>query len=107
MTTGDDRDVGRALREAVPPAEVPDGLAERAFRAAMAAAPAPFADRFVVSARRAALVGAIASALVWGGLLLRGPAAPEPTATAAASAQLDPAEEALSLWAGEEFAGGE
>ena len=91
----------RDLRAAVSPAEMPPGLAERAFRAAMAAASAPFADRFVVTARRAALVGAIATALVWGGLLLRG--APEPTA----SAQLDPAEAALAVWAGEEVPGGD
>ena len=98
----DDHPIGRALREAVPPAQVPAGLADRAFRAAMATAPAPFTDRFVLTARRTALVGAIATALVWGGLLLRGPA---PDATA--SAQLDPAEAALSLWTGEEVTGGD
>jgi hypothetical protein len=54
-----------------------------------------------VTARRAALACAIATALVWGGLLLRG--APEPTA----SAQLDPAEAALAVWAGEEVPGGD
>lgn len=101
-----DREVDEAagaLRRAVAPAAVPPGLAERAFRAAMAAAPRPFADRFVVSARRTALVGAVATLLVWGGLLLRG-GAPEP---AAASAALDPAEAVLSLWVGEEAAGDE
>ena len=87
----------RDLRAAVSPAAVPPGLAERAFRAAMAAASAPFADRFVVTARRAALVGAIATALVWGGLFLRGPS----DGRASASAQLDPAEAALAVWAGE------
>jgi hypothetical protein len=102
--TPDDGELARALKGAVPPARVPDGLAARAFRAAMAAAPDPFADRFVMSARRTVLVGAIAAALVWGGLLLRGPAAPDPTT---ASAQLDPAEAALSLWAGEEPTGGD
>jgi hypothetical protein len=108
MTTRDPDEIGRALRQVVPRAEVPAGLADRAFRAAMAAAPDPFAERFVVSARRFALAGAIASALVWGGLLLRGPAAAEPTTTtAAAAAQLDPAEAALSMWAGEEIALGE
>lgn len=104
MSDRDHERIGRALREAVPRAQVPAGLAEGAFRAAMAAAPDPFADRFVVSARRLALVGAIASALVWGGLLLRGPDAN----VATASTQLvDPAEAALSLWAGEEAALGE
>jgi len=98
----DDR-LRRDLRAAVSPAEMPPGLAERAFRAAMAAASAPFADRFVVTARRAALVGAIATALVWGGLFLRG----APTESGSASAQLDPAEEALAVWAGEEAPGGD
>ncbi len=94
-----------ALREAVPPARPPAGLADRAFRAAMGADSALFADRFVVAARRAALVGAIATALVWGGLLLRGRAG---DTTATASAQLDPAEAALSLWVGgEESSGGD
>lgn len=101
MTRDRDR-LGDQLRAAVPPASVPAGLADRVFRAAMAAAPGPFADRFVVTARRAALVGAIATALVWGGLLLR-----EPPATETAAAQLDPAEAALSLWAGEEMPGGD
>ena len=107
MTGRDPEEMGRALRQVVPRAEVPAGLADRAFRAAMAAAPDPFTARFVVSARRFALAGAIASALVWGGLILRGPAAAEPTTSAAVSAQLDPAEAALSLWAGEEIALGE
>ena len=93
-----DSDIGRALKAAVPPARVPPGLADRSFRAAMAAAPNPFAERFVQTGWRAALVGAVATALVWGGLLLRGPAAPDTTA----SAQLDVAESALSLWTGEE-----
>lgn len=102
MTRSDDQ-IRDQLRASVPPAEVPGGLAERAFRAAMAAATDPFADRFVVSARRFALVGAIATALIWGGLLLREPAPAEATA----SAQLDVAEAAISLWTGEEAAGGE
>ncbi len=100
--TRDDQDIGRALKAAVPPARVPEGLADRSFRAAMAAAPDPFAERFVKTGWRAALVGAVATALVWGGLLLRDPA-PETTT----SAQLDVAEAALSLWTGEEGALGE
>jgi hypothetical protein len=105
MSRDDDRleEAARALREAMPPATVPAGLADRAFRAAMSAAPGPFAERFVLTARRAALVGAIATALVWGGVLLRDRA---PADTAAAAA-LDPAEAALSLWVGEEAPGGD
>jgi anti-sigma factor RsiW len=62
----------RALR-AMGPALLPDGLAERGWRAALAgagpgAAPS-FEERFVWAARRAAAVGAVAAALVWGGLL--------------------------------------
>lgn len=97
-------DLRRDLRAAAAPASPPPGLAERAFRAAMSAAPPAFAERFIVTGWRAALVGAVATALVWGGLFLRGaPAEP----TRAASAQLDPAEAALALWAGEEAPGGE
>jgi hypothetical protein len=105
MTRDDDR-VVEALRAAVAPARVPPGLAERAFQAAMAAGAAPdvFARRFLAIGRRVALVGAIATALVWGGLLLRGPAAAD---TGGASAQLDPAEAALSLWTGAEVSGGD
>jgi hypothetical protein len=102
--TRDEDEIGRALKAAVPPARVPPGLADRSFRAAMAAAPDPFAERFVQTGWRAALVGAVATALVWGGLLLRDPA---PDASTTASAQLDVAEAALSLWTGEEAVLGE
>lgn len=104
MTRNGDNDIGRALKAAVPPARVPPGLADRSYRAAMAAAPDPFAERFVQTGWRAALVGAVATALVWGGLLLRGPS---PEASTTASAQLDVAEAALSLWTGEEAVLGE
>lgn len=109
MTRDDDRLDDRVmdvLRAAVPPARVPPGLADRAYRAALAAAavPEPFARRFLAIGRRVALVGAVASALIWGGLLLRGPAAAD---GAGATAQLDPAEAALSLWTGAEVPGGD
>jgi anti-sigma factor RsiW len=64
-----------ALR-AAGPAPVPEDLAERSWRAAIAARHrtgargASFEERFVWAAQRAAAAGALAAALVWGGLLL-------------------------------------
>ncbi|HTE53050.1 MAG TPA: zf-HC2 domain-containing protein [Kofleriaceae bacterium] len=88
----------RALR-AMGAAPVPEGLAERGWRAAIAAAnrsPGSFEERFVWAARRAAAAGALAAALVWGGLLLDEPG------SAGGSAELvsapDAAEMAVSLW---------
>jgi anti-sigma factor RsiW len=86
----------RALR-AIGPAPVPEGLAERSWRAAIAARhrSSSFADGFVWAAQRAAAAGAVAAALVWGGLLLGG-------SGTAGSAELvaapDAAEMAVSLW---------
>ena len=88
----------RALR-AIGPAPVPEGLAERSWRAAIAARhrSSSFADGFVWAAQRAAAVGAVAAALVSGGLLLgeSGPASAELVAAP------DAAEMAVSLWSAE------
>jgi anti-sigma factor RsiW len=85
-------------------AELPVGASDRIWRAvlgAMVASRAPtFEERFVWAARRAAAVGALAAALVWGGLLLGEP----PAVEAAMTAELgppDPAEWAVSLLAAE------
>lgn len=78
------------------PTPVPDGLAERAWRAAGVAAPAPpLAAWFVGAARRAALAGAIASAVVWLAVLATGDAGGRAPAEASA---YDPVEVALALW---------
>jgi anti-sigma factor RsiW len=93
-----------ALRGSV--TEVPVGLAERSWRAAMAAevaaapAPAPwglsmaFLDRFLPVAARTAMVGAAATALIWAGLLIGG--APGGDAGVASA---DPMEMAMAVWA--------
>jgi anti-sigma factor RsiW len=88
-------EAARALRAAGPTA-VPEGLAERAFRAAIAPrrTPAPGAW-FVPAARRAALAGALAAAAVWVGVLAGG-GAPRP-----ADAVQDPLEVAVLLWMAE------
>lgn len=87
----------RALR-AIGPAPVPEGLAERSWRAAIAARHRPsFADGFVWAAQRAAAAGAVAAALVWGGLLLGGSG----TGSAELVAAPDAAEMAVSLWSAE------
>jgi anti-sigma factor RsiW len=102
----------RALR-ALGPAAAPDDLAERGWRAALAANPAgSFEERFVWAARRFAAAGAVAAALVWGGVLWRGAgeaaSGSAPTwaaagSSSASSAELalapEPAEMALALWA--------
>jgi anti-sigma factor RsiW len=103
----------RALR-ALGPAGAPAGLAQRSWRAALAARPAgSFEDRFVWAARRLAAAGAAAAALVWGGVLWSGEEAPPSSPrswagaspSAATSAELalapEPAEMALALWADE------
>ncbi len=93
----------RALR-AIGPAGVPDGLAERTWRAIRAAIaerparmPASFEERFVWAARRAAVIGVLAAAVVWGGVLWRQPGGGE--AAAELALPPDAAEIALSLWA--------
>jgi anti-sigma factor RsiW len=79
------------------PTPVPVGLAERAFRAAMDAAPAPtLAAWFVGAAPRAALAAAAAAAVVWLGAIATGAA---PGGAPAVAAE-DPMELAfqLQLW---------
>ena len=89
-----------ALRE-MDPGPAPADLAERAFRRAMAEGRAPsLVERFVLAGRRAVLVGALAAAAVWCGLLLRG----EESGAAQAAAMADPAELAIAVWTGEEGA---
>jgi anti-sigma factor RsiW len=89
-----------ALRGAAP-AAVPEGLAERAFRAAMAgsvgpaARPVSFLDRFLPVASRTAMVGAAATALIWAGLLIGGGGGSGDSSTVAAT---DPMEMALAVW---------
>jgi len=75
------------------PTPVPEGLAERAFRAAQAAPAPSFLDRFVPVAARAALAAAVLAVLVWGGVAALGPATPS-TATVAPA---DPTEVAVAL----------
>lgn len=100
------RAVGPAVRAARPAARVPAGGAARAFeRATREERPGPvFADTFVVAGRRAALVGAVAAALVWGGVVLGGGGATRSSHPGAVSAPVaggpvDPAEAAAALWA--------
>jgi anti-sigma factor RsiW len=85
-------DAARALR-AVGPTRVPPGLAERAFRAAVAPRRAP-AGWFVPAALRAALAGALAAAAVWAGVLA------ERAGTRPETPQ-DPIEVAVQLWTAE------
>ena len=100
------RAVGPAVRAVRPAARVPaDGAARAFFRATREARPAPvFSDIFVVAGRRAALVGAVAAALVWGGVVLGGGRAARSGDAGAVSAPVaggpvDPAEAAAALWA--------
>jgi anti-sigma factor RsiW len=82
----------RALR-AAGPTPAPEGLAERAFRAAIAPRRAP-AAWFLLAGRRAALAGALVAAAVWIGVLAdRG--APRPDAAP------DHVEVAVQLWMAE------
>lgn len=78
------------------PSAVPEGLAERAFRTALAARPAPpLASWFVAVGRRAAVAGAIAALAIWIGVLVaRSSASP-------AYAAQEPIEVAVLLWTGE------
>ncbi len=86
----------RALRAAGPTA-APEGLAERAFRAALDAgarrAPSPL-GWFLPAAGRAALAGAVAAAAVWIGVLAAGAGRPPDSAQ-------DPLEVAVQLWMSE------
>ncbi len=83
------------------PTPVPGGLAERAFRAALAAERGPsLASWFVAAGRRAAVAGAIAALAIWVGVL-----AARRSPRAEATAQ-DPIEVAVQLW-GEGGADGE
>jgi len=75
------------------PTPVPPGLAERAFRAAVA--PRAPAAWFVPAARRAVLAGALAAAAVWAGVLADG------AATRPAAPPQDPIEVAVQLWMAE------
>jgi len=80
----------RALR-GLGPTPPPAGLADRAFRAAVAAQPAPpLAAWFVGTARRAILAGAVAAVAAWLGALAAG-SAPAPAAAE------DPMELAVQL----------
>jgi anti-sigma factor RsiW len=95
-----------ALR-ALGPTAAPAGLAERAYRAAMAggarAEPVPLAASFVGAARRAVLGGAALAAAVWLGVLATGDAPASAPAPTPASGAEDPMELALQLqlWAPE------
>jgi anti-sigma factor RsiW len=87
-----------ALRSGAP-AAVPEGLAERAFRAAMAGSPGParpvsFLDRFLPVASRTALVGAAATAAIWAGLLIGGGGG----GSSPAASATDPMEMAIAVW---------
>jgi hypothetical protein len=94
-----DREVIVALRQ-LDPGQAPGDLAERAFRRAMAEGrPPSLLERFVFAGRRAVLVGALATAAVWCGLLLRG----DQAGSSPAAASADPAELAISAWTGEEI----
>ncbi|HYG67084.1 MAG TPA: zf-HC2 domain-containing protein [Anaeromyxobacteraceae bacterium] len=80
----------RALR-GIGPTPLPAGIADRAFRAAIAAEPAPpLAAWFVGAARRAVLAGAVAAVAAWLGALAVG-SAPAPAAAE------DPMELAVQL----------
>ena len=85
---------------------VPAGAADRMWRAVLAdvvasRAPASFEERFVWAARRAVAMGALAAALIWGGLLL---GEPGPSAAAELS-HPDATEWAMTLWSAEPAAG--
>jgi anti-sigma factor RsiW len=85
------------LLRAAGPTLVPAGLAERAFRAAIAAQPTPpLSSWFVAAGRRAAVAGAIAAVVIWVGVLFERTSRPRPEASAQ-----DPIEVAVLLWAGE------
>jgi len=76
---------------------VPEGLAERAWRAATEAHPAPtLAVWFVEAARRAVLAGAVATVAGWLAILATG--APAGRVPPAESAAYDPIEVAMQLW---------
>jgi hypothetical protein len=93
-----DPKIAAALR-ALDPGPPPADLAERAFRRAVAEGrPVSFVERFVLAGRRLVLVGVVASAAVWAGLLLRGddPSLPE---TAVAPS---PIELSVAVWSGDE-----
>lgn len=89
----------RALRAAGPTA-APAGLAERAFRAAMAPRRTPSAW-FLPAARRAALAGGLVAAAVWLGVLAEGAAASPDDAAP------DLVEVAVQLWMAEVPSDGE
>jgi anti-sigma factor RsiW len=94
----------RAMGAAQEP--VPAGAADRMWRAVLAemttrVAPASFEERFVWAARRAVAMGALAAALIWGGLLL---GEPGPSAAAELS-HPDATEWAMTLWSAEPAAG--
>jgi len=86
---------------------VPAGAADRMWRAVLAdvvasRAPASFEERFVWAARRAVAMGALAAALIWGGLLL---GKPGPAEASAELSHPDAAEwAAMTLWSGEQAA---
>jgi anti-sigma factor RsiW len=87
----------RALR-LIGAAPVPDGLSERAWRAALTSSPAPsFEERFVWAARRAAAVAVLAAGLVWGGVWWLDPG----NEAAELALPPDAAEMAMTLWAAE------
>ena len=75
------------------PTPVPEGLAERAFRAAQAAPAPSFLDRFVPVAARAALAAAVLAVLVWGGVAALG----TPNGSTATVSPSDPTEVAVAL----------
>src|SRR5690606_17887040 len=98
-----DRDVVEALR-ALDPGPPPEGLADRAFRRAMAEGrPPTLVERFVLAGRRVVLAGAALAAAVWIGLFLRGG---DPAAGALDQAMVaaDPVELTFTVWTGEEGA---
>lgn len=86
-------------------AAVPVGATERMWRAVLAdmtagRAPASFEERFVWAARRAVAMGALAAALIWGGLLWGEPG-PSDAAAAAELSHPDAAEWAMTLLSAE------
>jgi hypothetical protein len=105
---GDERDwpaVAAALRAVVPPAAEPGDLAARAWRGAVSPRPAPgLVDLFARVGARAALAGAVAAALVWGGLWMRGGGGAGGGGGGGARPALvaaDPADLEVALWTGE------
>ncbi len=81
---------------------VPAGAADRMWRAVLAdvvssRGQASFEERFVWAARRAVAMGALAAALIWGGLLWGEPSPAE----AAELSHPDAAEWAMTLWSAE------